>query len=230
MKKIKLFADGPTLDEIKKFKDIDGYTFNPSLFKKLNVKNYIEFTNKILELINDKSISIEVLGDDEITCYDQAKKLSALSKCISVKIPITYTNGKLTNKLINKLVKENIKLNITAIFTLQQIKEIIDIVKNTDTILSVFAGRLFDIGIDANDKVKEISKFTHDHSNCKILWASCRQAYDYINAIKSNADIITMGTSTIKKLKLLNSKTPEAYSIETVKNFYEDAKNSGFKI
>ena len=96
--------------------------------------------------------------------------------------------------------------------------------------MSVFAGRLFDIGIDANQKLKEITEYTHSNSKCRILWASCRQPYDYINAINSNSDIITMGSSMIKKLKNLNSISPEDYSKETVKNFYEDAKSSGFKI
>ncbi len=230
MKKIKLFADGPTLDEIKNLQNIDGYTFNPSLFKKLKAKNYIKFTEEILKFTGDKSVSIEVFGDDEKTCYDQAKKIASLSKNISVKIPITYTNGKFSTNLISKLIKENIKLNITAIFTQEQIKEIINVVKNTNTILSVFAGRLFDIGIDANQKLKEITEYTHSNSKCRILWASCRQPYDYINAINSNSDIITMGSSMIKKLKNLNSISPEDYSKETVKNFYEDAKSSGFKI
>ena len=230
MKKIDLYADGPTLSEIKTLENIDGYTFNPSLFKKLNAKDYIKFTEEILKLTRGKSVSIEVFGDDEVTCYKQAKKITSLSDKISVKIPITYTNGKFTTNLISKLISENIKLNITAIFTLEQIKEINNIVKNTNTILSVFAGRLFDIGIDANEKLKEISEYTHSNSKCRILWASCRQPYDYINAINSSSDIITMGPSMIKKLKNLNSITPEDYSKETVKNFYEDAKSSGFKI
>ena len=80
------------------------------------------------------------------------------------------------------------------------------------------------------EDLKEISEYTHSNSKCRILWASCRQPYDYINAINSNSDIITMGPSMIKKLKNLNSITPEDYSKETVKNFYEDAKSSGFKI
>ena len=98
-----------------------------------------------------------------------AKKIVSLSKNISVKIPITYTNGKFSTNLISKLIKENIKLNITAIFTQEQIKEIINVVKNTNTILSVFAGRLFDIGIDANQKLKEITEYTHSNSNAEFL-------------------------------------------------------------
>ena len=121
--KIKLFVDGPNFNEINALKDkVDGFTFNPSLFKKLGAEDYIEFTKKILNLTEQKSVSIEVIGDDENTCFEQALKISKVSETISVKIPIIYTSGKSTINLIEKLISENIRLNITAIFTLDQIK------------------------------------------------------------------------------------------------------------
>ena len=230
MNKTKLFIDGPNFEEIKLFKNkVDGYTFNPSLFKKLGAENYLEFTKKILKLTDNKSVSIEVIGDDEETCFQQALKISEISNVISVKIPIVYTNGKSTINLIEKLVYENIKLNITAIFTIKQIQEIIKVIKNTNTILSIFAGRIFDIGIDANKNFLEMSKLIKKESSCLSLWASCRMPYDLISAQNSNADIITMPTAMIKKIDFFN-KNPIEYSKETVKMFFEDAKKAGFKI
>ena len=129
MNKLKLYIDGPTLDEINFFKNkVDGFTFNPSLFKKLGAKDYLDFTKKIISLTDNKPVSIEVIGDDEKTCYNQALKISEISEMISVKIPIVYTNGKSTINLIEKLINKKMKLNITAIFTLDQIKEILPVI------------------------------------------------------------------------------------------------------
>ena len=131
--------------------------------------------------------------------------------------------------MIEKLTKENIKLNITAIFTLEQVKEVLSYLKNSKSILSIFSGRIYDIGLDAGKKFSEISNYAHENSSCKTLWASCRMAYDLITATECQADIITMSPDLIMKLKNFG-KTPENYSIETVKAFYKDAKESGFKI
>ncbi len=230
MTKTKLFIDGPNFDEIQLFKkQVDGFTFNPSLFKKLGAEDYMDFTKKILQFTDEKSVSIEVIGDDEETCFNQALKISKISNNISVKIPIIYTNGQSTINLIEKLVNEKIKLNITAIFTIEQIQKIINAVKNTNTILSIFAGRIFDIGKDANKEFLEMSNFIKGESNCLSLWASCRMPYDYINAQNSNADIITMPSSMIKKISFFG-KDPLEYSKDTVKMFYKDAKDSNFKI
>ena len=141
---VKLFLDGGNFQELKKLK-VDGYTFNPSLYRKLGAKNYINFSKKILDKIKYKHVSLEVIADDEFNCIRQAKILSKLGKNVYVKIPIIYTNGKSTKKLIEKLVKEKIKLNITAIFTLKQIKTILPSIKNTKTI-SIFSGKIYDIG------------------------------------------------------------------------------------
>ena len=228
-KKIKLFLDGPTIDQIKSIKDIDGYTFNPSLFKKLGAVDYIEFTKSILKETKSLPLSIEVFADDEESCFKQAKIISNLRKYINVKIPITFTNGKSTKNLIKRLTEENIKLNITAIFTLKQVKEILPVIKDTKTILSIFAGRLYDIGLDARKIFKEISDFSQSNSNCETLWASCRMPYDIIDATECKANIITMGADMVIKLKKFG-KSANDYSLETVKGFYTDAKSSGFKI
>ena len=228
-KKIKLFLDGPSLDQIRDLQDVDGYTFNPSLFKKLGAKDYIKFSKMILKETKNLPVSIEVFADDEESCFNQAKTLNELGKNVFVKIPITFTNGKSTAKLIEKLVNENIKLNITAIFTFEQIREIHDIVKDTGTILSIFSGRIYDIGKDARKIFKEISQYVRSNSKCETLWASCRMPYDIIDATNCEAHIITMGPDMVKKLAKFN-KSSEEYSLETVKGFYDDAKSSGFKI
>ena len=144
-KKIELYLDGPTFQEIKDFKNIDGYTFNPSLYKKLKAENYIEFTKKLIDKTNNKPISIEVIADDDENCIRQGEKISKLGNSIYVKIPVIFTSGQSSKKTIKSLVEKNIKLNITAIFEIFQVKEILPILKNSKAILSIFSGRIFDM-------------------------------------------------------------------------------------
>ena len=226
---MKIYLDGTNIKEIKKFKKISGYTFNPSLFKKLGAKNYISFIKNIIKFTSNKDVSIEVIGDNHKTCLEQALKISKIDKSIRVKIPITYSNGKSTKLLIKKLVHLKIRLNITAIFTLGQIKNIIPVVKDTSTILSIFAGRLYDTGIDAAKEFKIMSNFVHKNSKCKTLWASCRMAYDIRTARNSKADIITISPDLLIKSKKFGYP-PSKYSKDTVKGFLMDAKKSNFKI
>ena len=229
-KKIKLFLDGPKIDEISKEYQIavDGYTFNPSLFKKNGAKDYLDFCNKILKKCNDKPVSLEVIADDEENMLSQGRKLNQLSDNVYVKVPIVYTNGKSTLNVIKKLSKEGIKLNITAIFLIKQIEMILPDIKETESILSIFAGRLYDSGIDAKIKMDEINRYVHDNSNCQTLWASTRMVYDYKQAAEVNTDIITMQIDHLKKMKLFNLDSKD-YSIKTVKQFFDDATESGFK-
>ena len=154
---IKIFLDGPNIDIIKKnLKEIDGYTFNPSLFRKLGVKNYLDFCKEILAIEEKKNISLEVLSDDENTMIKEAIKLSSLADNVWIKIPISFTNGDSTINVI-KQIKNEVKLNITAIFTFEQIKNIIDVIMDI-ILFYCLAGRTYDIGLDANQIIKPISK------------------------------------------------------------------------
>jgi len=230
-KKIKVFADGLPLESLTNFKSdiIDGLTYNPTLFKNLKVKDYYEYSKKITNLLPDLPVSLEIIADDNKNAIYQAEKLSSLGKNVFIKIPITFTNGEFTLKTIEYLVNKNIKINITAIFSKNQIEEILPKIKNSNSILSVFAGRIYDIGIDAKKIVSEISEFVHAKSNCDVLWASPRMSFDIIRAIESNCDIITMQDNLINKLNLFG-KSQQAFSLETVKMFYNDAKISKYKV
>ena len=159
MKKIKLFADGLKLNEINQDFgiEIDGYTFNPSIFKNHGVKDYLDHCKKILEKCSDKPISFEVFADDEENMIKQANILKNLGENVFIKVPVTFTNGEYTTKVLEKLVDTSTKLNVTAIFTKEQVQKIIPILKDTKTILSVFAGRIYDCGLDAFKVMEEIS-------------------------------------------------------------------------
>ena len=232
IKKIKIYLDGLSIDEVKKYKSrqIKGYTYNPTLMSKINTKNYLKTSKTLSDLTYPKPISLEVIADDEISMINQAKILATLNKNIYVKIPITYTNGKYTTNVIKELVKSNIKLNITAIFSVHQVRKIIPYVKNTKSILSIFAGRIHDMGEDAFKEILKINKLLKKNSSkCKLLWASTRQVYDLILAEKCGCKIITMSLSIYNKRNNFK-KNWKNFSLETVKTFYNDAVKSNFKL
>jgi len=228
---IEIYADGPTLEEIDGFDRtlIKGYTFNPTLFKMLGVINYLGHCEKLLKTCDTLPVSLEVFADEEDEMIRQAKILGALGKNVYVKIPITNTSGKSTVNVLKALVDEGIKLNITAIFTKNQVEEILPSLNKTESIISIFSGRIFDIGLDAVEITGEISELVHGQSNCKVLWASPRMVYDVINACNANCDIITMQSSLIKKRSLFG-KMPNEYSLDTVKMFYNDAAESEYEL
>lgn len=225
-----LYIDGPTEKEIKKLINlVDGFTFNPSLLKKLGAKNYLGYAKKIIKKCKNKPVSIEVIADKHNEMIRQAKIINELGKNVYVKIPITFTNGKSTIKVIKNLNDEGIKLNITAIFTLNQIKKILPKIKNKKHILSVFVGRIYDCGKDGSKIMREINRYVSKKSKCKTLWASCRMSYDYIKAKKMRTNIITMTPSQIEKMKNFRLSLLE-YSQKTVQQFYNDANKAKFKI
>jgi len=231
---IKIFADGADLNDIKELDKnsfVKGFTTNPSLMKKSGVSDYKKFAKELLGIIKNKSISFEVFADDLVGMEEQAIEISSWGKNACVKIPISNTKGEETNILINELSKRKIMCNITAIFTKKQIINLLSKIedKNSKLILSVFAGRIADTGVDPKIIMKDIVKITKDFSNIEILWASPREVYNLFEAEECGCHIITMQPDLIKKLSLIN-KDLDQYSIETVKTFYNDAVKAGYKI
>ena len=231
MSQIDIYIDGPSETEMAELveKNIGGYTFNPTLFKNLGIVDYIAHSKVVIGLARNLPVSLEVIGDSYEKMVVQGRKLSSLGPNVVVKIPISYTSGIPTIDAIKTLTEEQINLNITAVFTLRQIKKILPYISETNTIISVFAGRLYDVGIDASESIKEMSHFVRNNSNCRLLWASPRMHYDCITAEKIGCHIITMTSNMYKKMGLLG-KEPEDYSQETVEMFYRDAIKSGFEI
>ena len=229
---IKIFLDGGSLADIKLFankKIVKGFTTNPSLLKKEKIKNFKNFVNECLKYIKNKSISFEITKDNFNEIYIQSKKISNLGKNVSVKIPILNSKGKNNIGLIKKIYNEKIKLNITAVFTKKQID---DLYKNIngkyEIIISIFAGRIADTGKDPEKLIKYALK-KRKSKKIKILWASTREVYNIYQANRLNVDIITVTKDQINKLNLKN-KNLHQYSIETSKQFFNDAKKAKIKI
>ena len=231
--KIKIFADGADFESINKLNTknyIRGFTTNPSLMKKAGIKNYKEFALKILSKIKDKPISFEVFSDDLIEMEKQAMEIASWGKNVNVKIPVTNTKKESTTEIIERLSNQGIECNITAIFTVNQLKNIVQVLnKNTPAILSVFAGRIADTGIDPENIMAECVQASKSKPKSEILWASTRELVNIFQADKIGCQIITVPHEILSKIDSIG-KNLEDYSLDTVKSFYKDAVAAGFNI
>jgi len=229
---IQIYIDGPSIDYLTKYHEIDlikGFTFNPSLMKKAGIVDYEKFSRNIIEL-TDKPISLEVFADDFPTMKQQARKISSWGENIFVKIPITNTKGESSFRLIEDLAYEGIKLNITAIFTPEQIMAIEPVLNHdVPSIVSVFAGRIADTGLDPSGIMEEANWILNPNPNAQLLWASCREVYNVIQAENCGCNIITIPEAILNKLHIVG-KNLEEYSKETVLMFYNDAKSCNYQL
>ena len=230
---IKIFADGADLVSIENLnmnQDISGFTTNPSLMKKAGITDYKKFCQDVLKITKNKPVSFEIFSDDLDEMYDQAKEIASWGKSIFVKIPITNSKGEKTSDLIKKLLENKIKCNVTAILTIQQVKEIYEISKSeTDVIISIFAGRIADTGIDPILMMSEAVNICKTKNNIKILWASTRELINIFQANQINCHIITVPHDILKKISLIG-KNLDDLSLETVQMFLNDATKAGYKI
>lgn len=231
--KIKIFADGAdekSIYDLNKLNYVSGFTTNPSLMKKAGVANYEKFSRSLLNQVTDKPISFEVFADDKKNMKIQAKKIASWGKNVYVKIPITNSKGESTIDLISELTKENIKCNITAVFTPEQIEETKNAIHNeTNSIISVFAGRIADTGIDPIPTINQALDLCKSRPNIEILWASTREILNLFQAEKTGCHIITIPNEILKKFNLIG-KDLNQLSLETVQSFLKDANSAGFKI
>ena len=225
--RIEIYLDTANLDLIEKYAGethIKGFTSNPSLMAKYNITSYESFIKKFLEINKNKPVSFEVSSDELNEMYEQGKRINSYGNNIFVKIPYYNSKGVETLKVINDLTNQNIRVNVTAIMMFDQIKKIVD-TKNdeTETILSIFAGRIADSGINPSETIKQSVEYVEtSKKNFKILWASVREIYNLYEANNCRSHIITITPELISKIKLRN-KDLKNYSIETSKMFYEDA-------
>jgi transaldolase len=228
--RIKIFADTASINqmiELNKNPLVAGYTCNPTLMAKAGVKNYKDFIAQAVKNIPDKPLSFEVVSDDFSEMYEQAKTISSFGSNIYVKIPITDTNGSNSYSLIDKLLSDNILVNVTAVFTIEQIKNVIGVIGNRPSIISIFAGRISDAGYDANWFIRQAALLKVQKQ--ELLWASTRELHSIIDAEINGCDIITITPDLIKKMNLLGKDLNE-FSRETVQMFYDDAVASGLTL
>ena len=231
--KTKIFCDSADFKTIKKLNSnplVDGFTTNPSLMRLAGAKNYKNYSLKLLSVCQTKPISLEVFADTHNQMLKQAQIINSWGKNVYVKIPVVNSKGFFSGKVMNTLSKEGIKLNITAVYTVNQVKKILkSIDKESKTIISIFSGRMSDVGKDPIPIIKESVRLTKKLKNVKILWASTREVYNYLQAKNCGCSIITMPPDIIKKIAKFG-KTYQELTLDTVKKFLKDSKDSNFKI
>ena len=231
--KTKIFCDSADFQTIKKYSKnslVSGFTTNPSLMKLSGAKNYKNYSLKILRICKKKPISFEVFGDTFNEMLRQALLINSWGNNVYVKIPVVNSKGIFSGKAIKTLSDKKIKLNITAVYTVPQVKKIIrKINKNSKTIISIFAGRMGDVGKDPVPIVRRSVRLTKKMKNVKILWASTREAYNYLQAKDCGCSIITMPSAIIEKISKFG-KSYQKLTLDTVRKFLEDSNDSNFKI
>jgi len=231
--KTKIFCDSADFQTIKKLnknKLVKGFTTNPSLMRLSGAKNYKNYSLKILKVCKKKPISFEVFGDTYNEMLRQAVIINSWGNNVYVKIPVVNSKGLFSGKVIKTLSKRGVKLNITAVYTVSQVKKILkNINKNSKTIISIFSGRMGDVGKDPVPIIKKSVLLAKKMKKVEILWASTREAYNYLQAKNCGCSVITMPPSIIKKISRFG-KTYEELTLDTVKKFLIDSKESNFKI
>ena len=223
-------ADHKTIKFFNKRSLVDGFTTNPSLMRLAGAKNYKNYCLKILKFCKKKPISFEVFADNPKEMLKQAYKINTWGKNVYVKIPVLNSKGIFMGSVIKELSNKGIKLNITAVYTFKQTKKIFKCLnKKTKSIISVFAGRMADKGKDPLPIFKKCLSLTKRYKNVEILWASTREAYNFIQAKQLRCNIITMPPKVINQISSFG-KSYKALTLDTVKGFLKDSKKSKFKI
>ena len=230
---IKVYSDGAVLETMLKDLNsglVSGFTTNPSLMKKAGITSYIGFAKEVVKDIKESPVSFEVFADDIETMEKEAEKIASLGENVYVKIPVTNSKGESTVDLMKCLAAKGVKINATAIFALEQVREVVGALKaGTPGIVSVFAGRIADTGVDPVPIMKEALSICRQKDGVELLWASPRETYNIYQADELGVDIITCTSDLIQKLSL-NGKDLMEYSLETVQMFLKDSTSLGFEI
>lgn len=231
--KIKLFADGADLDGmIGMYANpmIKGFTTNPTLMRKAGIDDYEAFARRVLDAIPDRPVSFEVFADDLPTMAAQARVIASWGPNVNVKIPVTNTKGEFAGPIIETLSAEGVQLNVTAVFSLDQVRAVTEALSpDTPAIVSVFAGRVADTGVDPMPLMAEALKTLDARPKAELLWASPRELLNIFQADQVGCHIITATTDVLGKLKNVG-KNLETFSLETVEMFYRDAQGAGYTI
>ncbi len=231
---IKIFADGADRDgiaELYKKPFICGLTTNPTLMRKVGISDYESFAKSILEVVKDKPISFEVFSDEFPEMRRQARKISAWQSNVYVKIPITNTRGDSAIPLIRDLAGDGIQLNITAILTRDQVKAVADALHlGTASVVSVFAGRIADTGIDPMPLMRDSLQMLSSLPAAELLWASVREVLNIFQAAQCGCHIVTVPHDILSKVIKLGGMDLADLSLDTVQMFYRDAVAAGFQL
>jgi transaldolase len=228
---VKIFADGADLRDLRSLVDdplIKGFTTNPTLMRQAGVDDYTSFAKELVAIVTDRPVSFEVTTDDFAEMERQALRLHELGDNVRVKIPITDTSGASATPLMARLAIEGVSVNATAILTADQVRAAADaLAAGPPAIVSVFAGRIADAGVDPVPAMAEAVELLRPYPNLELLWASPREVLNVVQADQIGCHIITLTPDLLHKLHLLGRDLAD-FSLATVKMFHDDAAASGY--
>ena len=232
--RIKLFMDGAEVEGMRSavatMPHIKGFTTNPTLMRKAGITDYTAFAKEVIAAVNGMPISFEVFSDDFAEMEREGRIIHSWGPNASVKIPITNTTGASAAPLIRRLSSEGVPLNVTAILTLDQVKEVAEALDPaTPSIVSVFAGRIADAGVDPVPVMREAAAILNNLPKAELLWASPREVLNVLQAEETGCHIITATKEILAKLPLFGKDLTD-YSLETVKMFWSDAQVAKYRI
>jgi transaldolase len=231
--KVKIFGDGADMAgilELSRKPYIKGFTTNPTLMRKAAVPDYQAFATQVLEHIKDRPVSFEVIADDEQMMESQARYIAKWGRNVYVKIPVTNTRREPMYELIQRLSQDGIQVNVTAMLTLEQVREVTRVLHGgAPSNVSVFAGRIADTGRDPVPMMTEAAKIVRENEHTELIWASPRELLNIFQADEIGCHIITVTNDILRKLDLIG-KDLDDFSLETVKMFYDDAVRSGYAL
>lgn len=231
---VKIFADGADLHgiiELYRQPYIQGLTTNPTLMRKVGLTDYESFARAVLKEVKSKPISFEVFSDDFPEMRRQALKMHDWQDNVYVKIPITNTSGETSIPLIEQLSGEGVKLNITALLTPHQIKAVAAALNpSVPAVVSLFAGRIADTGVDPLPIMKESLEILRALPKTELLWASVREVFNVFQAAACRCHIVTVPHDILDRLLQFGGKDLDELSLDTVRMFHQDAAAAGFKL
>jgi transaldolase len=231
--KVKIFADGADkagMLEMARQPFISGFTTNPTLMRKAGVADYRAFAREVLAAIPDRPISFEVFSDEFEEMERQAREITAWGPQVYVKVPVTNTRQEPAYALIRRLAESKVKLNVTALMTLDQVREVSAALGGeTPACVSVFAGRIADTGRDPVPHMAAALEILRRFPNQELIWASPRELLNIFQADAIGCHIITVTNDVLKKLALVGKDLQE-YSLDTVKMFHDDAAKAGYSL
>lgn len=228
---MKIFADGADKEgmlELYKNHLIKGFTTNPTLMRKAGITDYRCFAHEIIQLIPDRPISFEVFADEFPEMERQALEMASWGQNVYVKIPITNTRGQPSNDLVCRLAHSGVKLNVTALMTLDQVRNISACLGGgPSSYVSVFAGRIADTGRDPAPIMAAAVELLRPYPNIELIWASPRELLNIFHANAVGCHIITVTHDVLSKICLIGKDLHE-HSLDTVRMFYDDGLTAGY--
>jgi transaldolase len=193
---MQLYLDSANIGQIKEAASwgiLSGVTTNPSLLAKEDPT--VDVKQRILEIhkLVGGHLSVEVISTDTDGMLREAEEIISWFPEATIKIPMLPQGL----AAVKELSKKNIPTNVTLIFNPIQA---LAAANAGATYISVFLGRLDDIGMNSVSVLEEITNIWFVHNmDTQIIAASIRNPLHIIQSAKAGAHIATIPYNILKQ-------------------------------